>query len=201
MSHARGLISTQAEIKLIGRWGQRKGEFSELSPCKTIAAAIQPTLWIKVICTIFLLANNSWNEKDNDLSDWIELFLTLENIENFCLSGISSDDVESHFIVSSPLLSSKTEKSFSHENLKKILSSIPGKDWFDDEFDLEKKLLMVMETLLRPWWGRSRIFCSLWRSVFWSDLFAPNQSLDSGRNAINIISNASFTPITSVKYL
>ena len=43
---------------------------------------------------------------------------------------------------------------------------------------------------------------SLWRRDFSADdPFAASQSFDSGKNAINITSNASFTPITSVKYL
>ena len=82
------------------------------------------------------------------------------------------------------------------------LSSFPGKDWSDDEFDLEKKLLMEVETLRRPWWGRTRMLSSLWRSDFSADEpFAASQSFDSVKNAINITSKASFTPMTNVKYL
>ena len=118
--------------------------YHEPSPCKTIAAAIQPTFWIRVICIIFLLANNSRNEKD--LSDRSELLLALENI---CLSGISSDAVESFLIVSSPVTSS--EWSYLNNRWPKDhdSSSIPDKDWSDDEFDIEKKLLIVVESLHR----------------------------------------------------
>ena len=178
----------------------------DLGPWRTIAAAIHPILWIRVICIIFLLANNSSNETDNDLSDWTDLFLALENIENFCLSGSSSDDVESivsnsDLVLSSPFSKSKRFNKWNDRREILILSSIPGKDWFDDEFDFEKKWLIVAETLRRPWWGRIRTFCNLSRSVFSADPFAPSHSLDSGRKAIKIKSKASLTPMTSVKYL
>ena len=85
---------------------------------------------------------------------------------------------------------------------------IPGNDLFDADF--VKNLFTVTETRWNPWYGLIRIFWIRSKTVLPASFsFVSNQSLDSGKNKINITRITLLAPmittkslkITSAKYL